>query len=252
MATTTTYGLNKPTVGGDENTWGGLTNDNWDDVDDLLDGTTAITPNLGAGWEVDGVAVTATAAELNILDGVTASAAELNILDGVTATTAELNILDGVTASTAEINTLDGINTASNFGLVPSGAILLWSGSVATVPTGWFLCNGTNGTPDLRNRFIVGAGSAYAVAATGGSADAIVVAHTHTGTTSTTGAHTHTYFTAGTGGGGPAVSAAGESVAANTGSAGNHSHSFTTNSTGSSGTNANLPPYYALAYIMKA
>jgi hypothetical protein len=109
MATTTTYGLNKPTVGGDENTWGQLTNDNWDDVDDLLDGTTAITPNLGAGWEVDGVAVTATAAELNILDGVTASTAELNILDGVTASTAELNILDGVTASAAELNVLDGI-----------------------------------------------------------------------------------------------------------------------------------------------
>ena len=108
MATTTTYGLNKPTVGGDENTWGGLTNDNWDDVDDLLDGTTPITPNLGAGWEVGGVAVTATAAELNILDGVTASTAEINILDGVTASTAELNILDGVTASAAELNILDG------------------------------------------------------------------------------------------------------------------------------------------------
>jgi hypothetical protein len=113
MATTTTYGLNKPTVGGDENTWGGLTNDNWDDVDDLLDGTTAITPNLGAGWEVGGVAVTATAAELNILDGVTASTAEINILDGVTATTAELNILDGVTADATEINLLDGVTALS-------------------------------------------------------------------------------------------------------------------------------------------
>lgn len=53
--------------------------------------------------------VTATAAEINILDGVTATAAELNILDGVTATAAELNILDGVTATAAELNTLDGI-----------------------------------------------------------------------------------------------------------------------------------------------
>lgn len=53
--------------------------------------------------------LTATAAELNVLDGITASTAELNILDGVTASTAELNILDGVTASTAEINVLDGI-----------------------------------------------------------------------------------------------------------------------------------------------
>jgi len=53
--------------------------------------------------------LTATAAELNILDGVTADAAELNILDGVTATSAELNILDGVIATTAEINILDGV-----------------------------------------------------------------------------------------------------------------------------------------------
>jgi hypothetical protein len=53
--------------------------------------------------------LTASAAELNILDGVTASTAELNILDGVTATAAEINVLDGITASTAELNVLDGI-----------------------------------------------------------------------------------------------------------------------------------------------
>jgi hypothetical protein len=58
---------------------------------------------------IAGTAVTATAAELNILDGVTATASELNILDGVTATTAELNILDGVTSTTAELNVLDGV-----------------------------------------------------------------------------------------------------------------------------------------------
>ena len=106
--TTTTFALNKPTVGGDDNAWGTDWNTNADKLDDLLDGTTGITPNLLTGWEVGGVVVTATAAELNILDGVTASAAELNILDGVTASTAELNILDGVTASAAELNILDG------------------------------------------------------------------------------------------------------------------------------------------------
>ena len=56
---------------------------------------------------IGGTALTSTAAELNILDGVTATASELNILDGVTSTAAELNILDGVTATTAEINYLD-------------------------------------------------------------------------------------------------------------------------------------------------
>ena len=57
--------------------------------------------------------VTASAAELNILDGVTASTAEINVLDGITATTAELNILDGVTASTAELNILDGVTAST-------------------------------------------------------------------------------------------------------------------------------------------
>ena len=57
-------------------------------------------------------AITATGAEINILDGVTATAAELNILDGVTSTAAELNILDGVTATTAELNYVDGVTSA--------------------------------------------------------------------------------------------------------------------------------------------
>jgi len=60
---------------------------------------------------INGTAVTSTAAELNILDGVTSTAAELNILDGVTSTAAEINILDGVTSTAAEINVLDGITS---------------------------------------------------------------------------------------------------------------------------------------------
>ena len=62
---------------------------------------------------LDGTAITATAAELNIMDGVTATAAELNILDGVTSTAAELNILDGVTATTAELNIMDGVTSTT-------------------------------------------------------------------------------------------------------------------------------------------
>lgn len=62
---------------------------------------------------INGTAVTATAAEINTLDGITSSTAELNILDGVTSTAAELNILDGVTASTAEINLLDGVTSTT-------------------------------------------------------------------------------------------------------------------------------------------
>ena len=107
---TTTYSFTKPEIGASEDTWGTKLNANWDAVDDLLDGTTAIAPNL-VGWEVGGVAVTATAAELNLLDGVTATTAELNILDGVTATAAELNVLDGITATVTELNYTDGVTS---------------------------------------------------------------------------------------------------------------------------------------------
>ena len=71
-------------------------------------GTAALTT-----LKIGGVAVTSTAAELNILDGVTSTTAELNILDGVTSTAAELNLLDGVTATTAELNILDGVTSTA-------------------------------------------------------------------------------------------------------------------------------------------
>jgi hypothetical protein len=141
-----------------------------------------------------------------------------------------------------------------------TGMIILWSGSVASIPSGWALCNGSNGTPDLRNRFVVGAGSTYAVAATGGSADAIVVSHTHTATSTssvTDPGHLHdTTLAPDTPGGGVKFAATNNDNFGTLNTATNTTGitvatSTTVNSTGSSGTNANLPPYYALAYIMK-
>lgn len=219
-------------------------------------GITATTAEINI---LDGATVTT--AELNILTGVTATAAEINVLDGVTATAAEINVLDGVTATTAEINTLDGINTASNFGLVPSGGIIMWSGSIATVPSGWFLCDGTNGTPNLTGRFVVHAdadtGGTYAPGGTGGVdsvtlTEAQIPGHTHTfsGTTGVTAPFTQGVVTVG----GAVRAREGNGAYAEDQGTGSHSHTFsgTTASTGGGESHTNLPPYYALAYIMKA
>ena len=142
----------------------------------------------------------------------------------------------------------------------PAGVIVLWSGSIGSIPSGWALCNGSNGTPDLRNRFIVGAGSTYAVDATGGSADAIVVSHTHTATSTSTSVvtdpgHAHTFSGVTTPGPDPQIgNVTGSSYNTNTATTGITVDTTTTTtnaSAGTSGTNANLPPYYALCYIMK-
>jgi hypothetical protein len=173
--------------------------------------------------------------------------------------------LDGAAGTSGQVMVSAGSGNTPTWGnAFVAGMIMLWSGSSASIPSGWLLCDGTSSTPDLRNRFVVGATSTYAVGATGGSANAIVVSHTHTGTTSTVGDHQHISalgdnnqqtqwgstgtFTVIQPGSGTYVSGRG----ANTSPAGSHNHTFTTASAGSSGTNANLPPYYALCYIMKS
>jgi hypothetical protein len=138
---------------------------------------------------------------------------------------------------------------------IPTGVISLWYGAIGSVPTGWYLCDGSNGTPDLRDRFVVGAGSTYSVNATGGTADAIVVSHNHTATSTVTDpGHTHTPGSIST-----ANINAGTSSGGSVQSPGAIPNAFTgvtvatsVASAGTSGTNQNLPPYYALAYIMKA
>lgn len=153
---------------------------------------------------------------------------------------------------------------SSASGTIPIGGIIMWSGTIATIPTGWSLCNGTGGTPDLRERFIVGATSdgdstypGIGVGNTGGSADATLASHSHS---LSSGGASGTFLTSASlnvstgivqaNTGGTAANAV-TSVSINTGS-GSVSYSQPSVSTeGSSATNANLPPYYALAFIMR-
>jgi len=201
--------------------------------------------------------------------GITANANPI-VLDSSGRVPNEIWLLQGYSykfiiqsSSGTSLITLDNLygilqNAPATSASIPSGLIAIWSGSTGSIPSGWLLCNGANGTPDLRNSFVLGAGNSYAVGATGGSTDAIVVSHTHTATTSITDpGHFHNVFYSGGPGGGskyPITSVSDSSSGAGpSGTATTGITASTTNTTaGVSGTNANMPPYYALAYIMKS
>lgn len=191
------------------------------------------------------------------------------------------NLNAAVTAAPADLNN----------GFVPIGGIIKWSGSIASIPANWQICDGTNGTPDLRNRFVVGAGSTYAVGGVGGATSGAF-------TSSSDGAHTHTDGSAGDHshtdvtsvhvldiseipshqhlGGLTFLQTSGGSLALQTGAGANigytaeearggglghnhgishdgtHSHTISTDGAHThTGTVATLPPYYALAYIRR-
>jgi len=123
--------------------------------------------------------------------------------------------------------------------IIPTGVIMMWSGSIASVPSGWALCNGLNGTPNLQDRFIVGAGSSYNPNDTGGVASVTL-------TTAQMPAHSHNVssrtYSSGGGGQGPWPFVGGP---ATTGG------SISMNTAGEDQPHENRPPYYALAYIIK-
>lgn len=123
---------------------------------------------------------------------------------------------------------------------IPTGGIIMWSGSIASIPSGWALCNGQNGTPNLMDRFIVGAGSSYGVGATGGEAQ-------HTLTVNEMPSHNHTIYNGGTtnddnpGANHPWLATISD----------RRTGTKTTWDAGGNAAHENRPPYYALAYIMK-
>ena len=167
--------------------------------------------------------------------------------------------LDGSAGTSGQVLLSAGSNTPTWGNAFVAGMIMMWSGTIATIPSGWLLCNGSSGTPDLRNRFVIGAyqdtsSVAYTTVTgadtqTGGSKDAIVVSHTHTVTDP---GHAHS-VSAYNGSLAPGNSASTTSTTPSTPfDTGTASTGITIASAGSSGTNANLVPYFALAFIMKS
>jgi microcystin-dependent protein len=290
---TTNKGLNQPVVG--SSGWGTPLNDNFGYIDGAFGGVTTIN--------VTGVTATPVVLSLaqyrNLIikfTGTLTANVTYQLPSGVggrwvlrntatgafTITFASLGGGTSVVSAPGYINSAsDGINCIGNFDAVLPGFISMWSGSIGAIPAGWLLCDGTNGTPDLRDRFVVGAGSTYAVNATGGEATVTLTqaqtpVHTHTygpsnvvsGGSHTHGVndpgHAHIYQINNTGGGaigggvGSSRASASTSVQA-TGlylsAAGVHTHTFgpgDTTSVGTGGSHENRPPYFALCYIRKA
>lgn len=127
--------------------------------------------------------------------------------------------------------------------IIPSGMIMIWSGSETDIPAGWALCNGQNNTPDLTDKFILGAGNNYNVGNTGGEEGHIL-------TTDELPEHNHTLS-------GDSII---NSTTNGTVSLGVSGYFITTNKfetlnttdiTGSGSVHNNMPPYYALCYIIK-
>lgn len=171
------------------------------------------------------------------------------------------------------------LNTLRGVFLNMKGIIVMWSGLLSQIPEGWVLCDGTNGTPDLRDKFIVGAGREYTIGDTGGEKEVTLTvsqlpshnhtagyagAHSHTGSTNVSGSHTHSYRSFSGYDDDSAYSPGKWRIRSRpnetTSSSGSHSHSLsinsagshthTINNTGGGKPHENRPPYYALAFIM--
>ena len=191
------------------------------------------------------------------------------------ATGSALTVSGKVKADSAEFGAMTvatlSSTSVSGYGTIPIRGIIMWSGQIAEIPDGWALCDGGQSTPDLRGRFVMGAGGSRGVGTTGGAETVTLTvgqlpAHNHnvSGSTSTGGGHTHqlpwNYADDGNGVGAPNADYTG--LWGDSGStvwgrqsnyAGDHAHSFNVNSasTGSGNAIDKLPPFYVLAYIMR-
>jgi microcystin-dependent protein len=149
--------------------------------------------------------------------------------------------------------------------IVPPGVVVMWAGTLDRIPKGWALCDGTNNTPNLSGKFIMGPDSVHSMHTFGGSADATLVAHTHGmgnhthpvndpghihGTTAYPGNGALTGWSTPGGAAQPTFNPNAQTTSAGTGITIGPA-SGETSSAGVSPTGTNLPPYYVLAYIIK-
>jgi microcystin-dependent protein len=163
--------------------------------------------------------------------------------------------------------TVSGAFTCNSINIIPTGIIVMWYGSVSNIPSGWYLCNGANGTPNLLDRFIVGAGNLYPTGGvnigneyngTGGLKDVALSvsqmpSHSHTASDS---GHNHGYYTftewnGNNADGGDDISARDNPSIVNRTTNIGYAN-ITVQATGGGAAHENRPPYYALCYIMKA
>lgn len=227
-------------------------------------------------WAETGMSTGAKVAALNNLEGMYGES--VSYIDSLTHasiyyTEAEcaakyFTLANDGTGSTLVCATLDGYTAEEIISAgSPSGVIGIWSGSEAAIPSGWYLCNGSNGTPDLRGRFVVGAGSHYAKGATGGTdtvtTTAAITISGHALTAAEIPLHGHgsitdNYGYAASGGGNfssgspPALPGTLEEHSKYTGYAGSGTaHSHTASFAGTVNKDKRQP-YYALCWIQKS
>ncbi|MEQ8424556.1 MAG: hypothetical protein RIA63_07585 [Cyclobacteriaceae bacterium] len=223
------------------------------------DGAMGFYYHDGTGWYTVSGWVKTTGSNNVSLSGNAAVSGNISSSGIINSGTISTNSISSATISNSGSIATGSISTGSlavsgfaNNALIPSGVIVMWSGAIASVPAGWRLCDGGGGTPDLRDRFIVGAGSSYSPGNTGG-------ANTVTLSVNQMPSHNHTYtdvFYSEANAFRPAGTTP-VPVPANIGSGGSDSDNTgygvtrTSNGAGANQSHENRPPYYALAYIMK-
>lgn len=231
----------------------------------------------GSNTDIDSINIDEGCSPANLNNAIRTLMAQLRDFQLGNQTSNQLSVAGGGTGLTS-VGTSGNVLTSDGSGwvsstptYVPTGGMLMWGTSSA--PTGYLLCNGaavsrstysalyavlgtaygsgdgstTFNVPDFRDRFPVGAGTTYSANSSGGSADAVVVSHTHTITDS---GHTHNY-TAMNGSATLGASAGGNVQAGGTTATASATTGISINSSGVSGTNANLPPYLGVYFIIK-